>query len=133
MRNDDEYKICLMISRYLNLQYPNVLYHWDYAGLNLSKAQAGRMKSLQGKRGWPDLFIAHPRIDKTNHEGIVFAGLFIEVKKEGTNIYKKNGEPTTDHISDQIRCLNILEKRGYCAWFGIGFDHCKKIIDNYLK
>jgi hypothetical protein len=88
MRNNREYQICKNIAIYMRQQYPDVIFHFDLAGLNLSKAQAGMMKAIQGGRGWPDLFIAEIRtIFREEDElpfGTQYHGLFIEVKKEGT-------------------------------------------------
>ena len=124
-RENREYIICRTIAIYMKLQYPKGLFHYDLAGLNLSRAQAGMTKAIQGGRGWPDLFIAYPVND--------YKGLFIEVKKEDTILWKVRGGPATDHIGEQIDMLNRLEELGYYADFGIGFDDCKGIIDNYLS
>jgi hypothetical protein len=137
MRNNREYQICKDIAIYLRLQYPNVLFHFDLAGLNLSRAQCGMMKAIQGGRGWPDLFIAATgtryRDEDIEPFGTTYQGLFIEVKKEGTILWKQKGGPASDHIREQINCLNDLTEKGYMAEFGIGFDDCKKLIDDYLK
>jgi hypothetical protein len=127
MRNNREYQICKDIAIYLRLQYPKVLFHFDLAGLNLSRAQAGMTKGIQGEKGWPDLFIA-----QCSFQG-EYLGLFIEVKKEGTSLFKLNGEHATPHIAEQSKVLEMLFKRGYKAMFGVGFDECKGIIDDYLK
>ena len=125
MRNNREYQICKDIAIHLRMQYPKVIFHFDLAGLNLSRAQAGMMKAIQGGRGWPDLFIAEPR-------GI-FHGLFIEIKPEGVRLYKKNSLPATPHLQEQEDCLFKLEDNEYAARFGVGFDECKGIIDDYLN
>ena len=109
----------------MRLQYPAIIFHFDLAGLNLSRAQAGMMKAIQGGRGWPDLFIAEPRGE--------YKGIFIEVKIEGTALRKLDGKPKTDHIQEQINCLNDLTDKGYLAEFGKGFDECKRMIDAYLQ
>jgi hypothetical protein len=124
MRNNREYQICKDIALYLRLQYPKVLFHFDLAGLNLSRAQAGMMKSIQGGRGWPDLFIAEPRS--------IFKGLFLEIKAEGTKLYKKDTYPTTPHLAEQEHCLFALDDNEYCAKFAVGFDEAKELIDGYL-
>ena len=123
-RENREYQICKAIAIYMRLQYPKIIFHYDLAGLNLSRAQAGMTKVIQGGKGYPDLFIAEPRAN--------FHGLFIEVKKEGTVLWKVKGGPATDHIGDQIDMLNRLTELNYYAEFGVGFDHCKELIDNYL-
>lgn len=123
-----EYQICSNIAYYLRLQYPHVLYHFDYAGLNLSKAQAGRMKAIQGGKGYPDLFIIEPSKDGKYH------GLFLEIKTEDTTVIKRDGDFVADsHIREQALFLDALRERGYMAVFGIGFDACMAIIDKYLK
>lgn len=126
MRNDEEYRLCFHVSRYLGLQYPKIVYHFDYAGLNLTKAQAGKMKAIQGGRGFPDLFIAEPR-------GI-YKGLFLELKAEGTNIFKRDGETfATPHIAEQSAMIDALSRRGYASSFAVGFDEAKQLIDAYLN
>jgi hypothetical protein len=125
MRQNREYQICKDIAQYLRLQYPAVLFHFDLAGLNLSRAQAGMMKAIQSHRGFPDLFIAEPRLG--------YNGLFIEVKAEGTRLYKKNFEAATPHIAEQSEFMDALRIKGYKCEFGVGWDECHKIIDQYLK
>jgi hypothetical protein len=109
----------------MRLQYPAVLFHFDLAGLNLSRAQAGMMKAIQGNRGFPDLFIAESKLG--------YHGLFIEVKVEGTKLYKRNFEAVAPHIAEQLEFHEGLRLKGYKCEFGIGWDECKEIIDQYLK
>ena len=64
------------------------------SGIKLTMGQAVKQKRQNGgRRAWPDMFIAEPMprcVDGSwNHE---YNGLFIELKKEGTRIKKKNGE-----------------------------------------
>ncbi len=126
MRQDREYQIYLALANYIRLKYPKIIWRFDQAGLNLSKAQAGKNKAIQHGIKYPDLFIAEPR-------GI-FHGLYIEIKKERTVIYKKNGELVADkHIIAQADALSKLNINGYWADFGIGTVECIKIIDSYLK
>ena len=131
MRNDAEYQLCLSIATYLKLQYPKVLYHFDYAGLGLSKAQAGKMKAIQGKIGFPDLVIYALKYDVESDK--IYSGLCIELKKDGERIFKRNGEPASDHIAEQLEMIKGLNKEGYYATVCIGFDQAKEIIDWYLK
>lgn len=126
-----EYNLYRQVAYYLRMQYPKVLYRFDMAGLNLSKSQAGMNKAIQCGKGWPDLFIAKPMIMKTDNNH--YHGLFIELKPEGTRLYKQNGEPATPHIAEQLNYLLELRKRGYCIAFGVGFDNVKNLIDNYLN
>jgi hypothetical protein len=111
---------------YIRLQYPDVLFNSDLAGATkLTMGQAVAMKALRSNRGFPDIVIYEVR--KGCH------GMFIELKKEGEKIYKRDGSPVTPHIEEQLHCLIELQKRGYNAVFAIGFDAAKRVIDNYLK
>ena len=65
--------------------------------------------------------------------GKYYHGLFIELKREGTRIYKKDGVSfATSHLADQAKVLVALNRAGYLAMFAIGFDQAKQIIDEYL-
>jgi len=136
MREHDLYK---MIADYLRYQYPQVIYRFDLAAdLKLTMGQASKHKRLQRYRGYPDLFIAEPDIGKTDGSRRAFKkiwfGLFIELKREGTRIYKKDGTLVSDaHIREQYDMLNDLRARGYAAEFACGFDEAKKLIDGYMK
>ena len=132
MRSQKEYIVCKQIATYLRLAYPSVIFHFDLAGLNLSRAQAGMMKSIQGGRGWPDLFIAHQSFQGAGIKISKYKGLFLEIKPEGTRLTKKSYEPATPHIGEQLEMIMALEARGYRAHFVCGFNEAKSIIDKYL-
>lgn len=147
------------VADYLRLQYPNVLFHSDFgSGIKLTMGQAVKQKRQNGgRRAWPDMFIAEPKgvkalckVIETNGskeeltgDDFVDAmsgyliqqkyGLFIELKKEGTRLKKKNGEWASEHIAEQAEILERLEFRGYRAVFAVGFDEAKEVIDEYLK
>ena len=133
-----ELDIQIQVADYLRLQYPSVLFHSDYgSGLRLTPGQAVKQKRLQGgRRAWPDMFIAEPRIittDRLTNRQTLYSGLFLELKREGTKIYKKNGELVANsHIREQAAVLDKLRRCGYKAEFACGFDEAKKIIDEYL-
>ena len=129
-RKNEEYQLAKSVSTYLKLQYPTVIFRFDMAGLNLSITQAGMNKAIQQSKAYPDL---HILVGKSTADSGWANGLFIELKKEGTKLFKKNGDFITDHIKEQYEMLEKLIKQGYVAHFGIGFDATKKIIDNYLK
>ena len=115
------------VAEYLQLQYPDVVYRFDLAAdLPLTVGQASRHKRLHPQRGYPDLFIA---------EGMPLAsGLFIELKAEGKNPYKKNGDiKSNKHLREQEAMLKKLRKAGYWAEFGVGFESTKILIDKYLR
>jgi hypothetical protein len=128
-----ELEIQAQVADYLRLRYPDVLFHSDYgSGIRLTPGQAVKQKRLQGgRRAWPDLFIAEPKVDLI--DVIQYSGLFLELKRPDVKIYKKNGElVANEHIREQAALLDELHKRGYVAKFACGFDEAKKIIDEYL-
>ena len=60
-------------------------------------------------------------------------GLFIELKRDGERIRKKKDLTyASEHIKEQAEMLNELRERGYAAFFAVGFDQAKQIIDEYL-
>ena len=123
------------VAIYLRLKYPNIMFHSDFgSGVRLRPHQA-RMQKLQngGRRAWPDMFIAEPMprcIDGSwKYE---YHGLFIELKKEGTRLKKRNGDWASEHIAEQAEVLSQLQAHGYKADFAIGFDQATRLIDDYL-
>lgn len=140
-----EHDLYTMLADYLRYNYKDIIWRFDLAAdLKLTIGQARKHKRLQQHRGYPDLFIAEPReVARTEFEdkekNISFSfghcrfGLFIELKKAGTRIYKKDGTLVADeHIREQFDVLEQLRKRGYMAEFACGFDEAKEIIDRYL-
>ena len=148
-----EHDIYTQIADYMRYQYPDVIYRFDLAAdLKLSIGQARKHKRLQHYRGYPDMFIAEPRVRQTTDytfgielgraqdgSGVIFyammfAGLYLEIKKPGTRIFTKKGLLVSDqHIREQFDMLEDLRQRGYKAEFACGFEEAKKIIDEYLS
>ena len=129
----NESDLHVMVADYLRLQYPDVMFHSDFgSGVKLTMGQAAKQKRQNGgRRAWPDIFIAEPRETgpfRHQHK----SGLFIELKKDGTRLRKKNGGWTSGHIAEQADVLERLEFRGYKAVFAVGFEQAKKVIDEYL-
>lgn len=125
-----EENVQVRVAQYLATNYPSVQFHSDFgSGCKLTKGQAIKQKRQNaGRRGWPDIFVAEPREIKR----VMYYGLFIELKKDGTRLRKKDGSPASEHIAEQGRTLTALWKKGYQAVFAVGFDEAKKIIDDYL-
>ncbi len=121
-----EAQIQEQIAQFLRLGYPDILFHSDFgSGVKLTMGQAVRQKKLNGgRRAWPDLFIAKPS------KG--FHGLFIELKKDGTRLKKKNGKWATEHIAEQAKMLDELAGFGYRTSFAVGYDYAIAIIKDYL-
>lgn len=135
-----ESQIQEMVADYLRLRHPDVLFHSDFgSGVKLTMGQAVRQKRLNGgRRAWPDLFIAEPqfKVIRINDPNLVtrqYHGLFIELKKDGKRLKKKNGEWASDHIAEQAKVLSELRASGYEAQFAVGYDEAVAIIENYLR
>lgn len=109
------------------MQYPNIIFLSDMSGLKTSIGTAVQMKSLRSGRAIPDLIILQPNN--------LFNGLLIEIKVNVSDVYLKDLKTIkkNEHIKEQKNMLKRLSDLGYYATFGIGFDNCKKIIDDYLK
>lgn len=142
-----EAELQVQVADYLRLQYPEVMFHSDFgSGIKLTMGQAIKQKRQNGgRRAWPDMFVAEPKEvartefeDKEKSIALSFGhcrfGLFIELKKAGTRIYKKDGTlVANEHIREQFDLLEQLRRKGYEAKFACGFDEAKEIIDNYLR
>jgi hypothetical protein len=123
-RSEEELQIALC--QYIKMQYPKVVFFSEHSGLRVGFGQAKKMKEMRSVGKLPDLFIAYPNGK--------FHGFFLELKVEGTTIFKRDGELVADpHIKAQFNTLVTLHKLGYAAMFGIGFDHAKKKVDGYLN
>ena len=130
-----ESELQVRVANYIRLQYPNVLFHSDFgSGIKLTKGQAIKQKRQNGgRRGWPDMFIAEPRPrPKYMDDEQPYYGLFLELKKDGTRIKKKDGSWASEHIKEQALVLTMLKIRGYSGSFAVGFEEAKRIIDKYL-
>lgn len=119
-----EFDVYRAVATYLRMQYPTALFHFDLSGITTTKAAAGMNKAIQKGRGFPDLQILVPRGG--------FHGLFIEIKRNGERITKRDGSFASEHIEAQNEVLEQLAGQHYRAVFAVGFDECKKIIDEYF-
>lgn len=126
MKQQPEYTLQRQVCDYLRKQYKDVLFMSDtVASLKLTKQQAIRNRAIQKPFfKTPDLIIFEP------HE--LFCGMFLELKVDSP--FLKDGiTPKSEHISGQQKSMSDLRKKGYYANFGVGFDDCKRQIDEYLK
>ena len=124
MKKEEE-QIHQMVCQWLDMQYPLVLYRSDGGGLRLPIGLAVKFKKIQYCKAWPDLFIAHPSNG--------FHGMFIEIKKDANEVFKKDGGMRKNkHITDQAFVLNELFDLGYYAVFGLGFYDIIAKIGGYL-
>lgn len=142
-----EHDLYTMLADYLRYNYKDIIWRFDLAAdLKLTIGQARKHKRLQQHRGYPDLFIAEPRDVVVGQKPVMITGvlcqqditehrcgLFIELKRPGTRIFKKDGTlVANEHIREQFDLLEQLRNKGYVAEFACGFDEAKEIIDRYL-
>ena len=114
------------ISSYLKLQYPGVVFTCDASGVRLNMGQATALKAQRSVHKIPDMIILHP-----NGE---YHGLILELKTEESSPFLKDGRlSAVKHIQEQNQTLTILLNLGYYAVFAVGFNHAKKIIDDYMS
>lgn len=125
-KNQPEFELQKAICRWLNVQYPKVLYLSDtIASVKLTIPQQNRNKLIQ-KNGFktPDLLIFEP-----NKE---FKGLFIELKVKSP--FKKDGTLLKDeHIESQQKTINDLKQKGYYACFSWSLEMTLDIINRYMS
>lgn len=113
------------LSWYIKLAYPNAIFNTDMSGIKLTMNQAIKAKTLRSSRAFPDIVIYEQRHG--------FGALFIELKREKTRIWKKDGTLVADkHIQEQAFMINRLNQQGYCAKFAVGFAEARKLIDWYM-
>ena len=121
-----EYSEHKAVADYIKMQYPNVVFTSDSSGIRLSIGNAMKMLALKSNDKIPDLIILQP-----NQQ---YNGLIIEIKAKDKSPYLKNKSLSKSaHIQEQNKTLEILTELKYKAVFGVGFDECKKIIDDYMK
>lgn len=123
----------MQLAQYIRLQYPQVLFHTDFAaGIKMTMGQAVKNKQLQSGRGWPDLFIAYPR--EAYGTSYIYHGLFLELKKEGVRVLLANGEFSKEaHLQEQLAVLEQLSSLGYACRVVAGFAQAKFVVDQYMQ
>lgn len=126
-KQQKEESLQIRIAKYLKTKHPDIIFHSDVAsGMKLTMGQAIKNKAMQSGKGFPDMFLAIPNL---NH-----AGLFLELKKDGTTIWLKNGELSkNEHIQSQHAIHQKLRSNGYYATFVIEFENAIQIIEDYLS
>ena len=130
-----EQRLQIAICDYIRLKYPKAMFMISPSGIKLTQGQAKNLKRSQNpSKGWPDLLIFKTKIDPSVNGLHEWAGLLIELKAEGTILYKKDGSMRkNEHTQNQNAMHLRLHQEGYFATFATGFDETKKIVDWYLK
>lgn len=121
-----EEKIQIRLCEYVRVKYPHVIFECDLAsGTKLTIGQAVKAKAMRSNRGMPDFRIFH--------KSGGYNGLFLELKKEGEKLHKKDESYASDHIKEQAFVIHRLQTQGYEAMFAIGFKEACEIVDDYMK
>ncbi len=121
-----EEQLSKAVSKYLKIQYPDVVFTCDASGVRLTMGQATALKAQRSVHKIPDMIILKP-----NGE---YHGLILELKSEDSSPYLKDGSLSKgQHIQEQNQTLTALLNIGYYAVFAVGFDNAKKIIDDYMN
>lgn len=139
-----EHQLYVKIAQHLQENYPDVIYRFDIAAdLKLTQGQAKKFKTLHPKRGYPDLFIAKPKVILSTNSNAytlngeqveIKYGFYLELKAEGNSPFKKDGTLKKDqHLEEQNEYLERLRKVGYKAEFATGLEEAVTMIDNYLQ
>lgn len=125
----------IQVANYMKWKHPDIIFRSDYAaGCKLTMGQAVRNKKMQWGRAYPDFFIAKPVLIGHSIGYKLWSGLFLELKKDKSEVYKKNGDYVkNDHIKEQVLMMNKLIAAGYKCMFACGFDEAVKIIEDYLN
>lgn len=122
------------IARYLNLRYPQVVYHFDLAGVHNPSPSTRALYGRLNRRAWPDLFIAEPVLMPGKpSKRKAYQGLFLELKRAGTRLKTRDGRWASPHIAEQAAMLADLQDKGYIAQFACGFVETQEIIDSYFQ
>ena len=126
----NEKELHLAVCDYIKLQYPKVIFTSDLSGLKLTIGMAVQVKKMRSGNGIPDILIFKPKIDRYHQK---MHGLFIELKRDGEKLRKRDGSFKSEHIKEQFEMIDALSNLGYYADFAIGFDKAKDIIDDYMS
>ena len=129
----------------------------DYAGNNLSKTAAAKMKAVNKRKGWPDIEIYDASFP--------FYGLSFDLKKEKERLIMENdsdvfqimyyanrtiggvkkkipiregrkrkaGEWKDIHTEVQANVQALLTDRNRASGFGVGIVNCLKIVEGYMN
>ena len=124
-----EENLQINICGYLRRYYPNVIFTCDLgSGMKLTIGQAVKAQKMRSSRGLPDLMIFQPK-------GNYYHGMVLELKRQGTQIYLKDGKTLVAdaHIREQHDILKKFRERGYYAEMVCGLEDALRHINHYLK
>lgn len=120
-----EYILQKAVCKFLNRNYPDVLFVSTGIPVKLTAPQAQRNKDIQKEDfKCPDLLILEPNKQ--------YYGLYLELKHESP--FKKNGDLYKDeHLQGQQKSMDQLSKKGYLCSFEWDFERIKAFINWYMS
>lgn len=151
-KNEDE--LAKRLVGYINEFYPMLEWKYDYAGNNLSKAQAGKMSALNKRTGWPDFELFVQRNG--------FISLCVDLKKYGEKVHRtkdattpcvikykkvrginkpipikenfirKKGDYFNPHLQSQADAMEILRKNKRFCGFVIGLENTLFVLESWI-
>ena len=125
-----EFKSQAMVCDYLRSYLPHIIFISDLSGIWMPPGLAYKIAPLKSSRGIPDLIILEPFI----HQDKSYNGLAIEMKAEGKNPFKKNGDLKSDeHLREQYDMLLRLRDKGYYADFCVGHRAAIDLIQEFYQ
>lgn len=127
MKKVKEKNVHQQVADYIKFQYPNVIFTSDASGMRVGMGLRMELKRKRcAKYKILDLLILCPSGP--------YYGLFIEVKTSVEEVFKKDLTiKSSDQIKEQMKTIDELNRLGYAAGFGCGFNHCKEKIDAYFS
>lgn len=126
-KDRSEWSVQLEFCKWVKHTYPDILFRSDEQN---AKKRTPMMQNIMDiidpyREGFPDVTFYEPRGK--------YAGLFIELKREGSGLWLKDGSMSTqEHFKKQAAYHQKLRDRGYCVEFAEGVDEAKKVFLGYL-
>ena len=114
------------ICKYIKLQYPNVYFLSDPSGLKMSIGMAMELKRTRSQHAQLDIVILEPNN--------TFNGLILEVKKDRSEVFKKNGGyRESKHVQKQRKSIEHLREKGYYVIYVFDLYDAKLFIEAYVN
>lgn len=121
------------LAQWLSVKYPELkgLWHFDLSGLWTPSHKQRNLYGRLNQRAWPDFFLARPA--QAPGLTVAYNGLFIELKREGTKLKKRDATWAKPHFEEQARKLDGLRQQGFVAEFAVGVDEAIALVAGYLS
>ncbi len=126
-KSQSEWSHQLAFCKWLKLQYPDVRFRSDIQSSGkLTVGMQNIKRIIDPFRGWPDIMVYLPRQQ--------YVGLGIELKREGSGLYLKNGSlSNSKHVQEQNEFHEFLRSCGWFVDFAEGFSGAKDLFERYYN